>query len=598
MGTVYKKTFTKAIPTGAEITRRSRRGTVERVARWKDAKGRLRTAIVTTGRDGADRLLIEASTYTAKYRDGRGMVREIATGCRDETAARSVLGDLERRAELVKSGVLTVTENSIADQQDKPLAVQIAAYRDHQSAKCLNSRRLSNTKARLAKLFEECSFSRLNDLSVAAFERWLAQQAVVGMSAGTRNEYRQEIVGFCNWCVRTNRLASNPFSAVAKADAKSDCRRKRRAMTEEELTTLLYVARWRPLAERGRLSIKRAAEDCTGKRGTWNAAPLTLDDLDAAVDRARKRLAKNPTLIDQLDWQGRERALVYKTLLLTGLRRGELASLTVGQVMLDGPQPYVELEARDEKNREGSQLALRADLAADLAAWIKDRSERTSGPAGAGNGAICLPMTPRALAAAPKLPNGARLFNVPDKLVNVLNRDLAAAGIAKRDDRGRTIDVHALRHSYGTMLAKSGVAPRVAMAAMRHSSIDLTMNVYTDPRLLDVHAAVELLPSLPLVAGPKTEPLAAKATGTEDSRRSALAPTLAPTADKWVQKPSFAVKTADGRSASDRRQGVIASALPVNEKSPLAITVKGYSQEPAVGVEPTTPALRMRCSAN
>ena len=38
----------------------------------------------------------------------------------------------------------------------------------------------------------------------------------------------------------------------------------------------------------------------------------------------------------------------------------------------------------------------------------------------------------------------------------------------------------------------------VAQAAMRHSNISLTMNTYTDARLLDTSAAVESLPSLPL----------------------------------------------------------------------------------------------------
>jgi site-specific recombinase XerD len=42
----------------------------------------------------------------------------------------------------------------------------------------------------------------------------------------------------------------------------------------------------------------------------------------------------------------------------------------------------------------------------------------------------------------------------------------AAAGIPKRDDRGRTVDVHALRHTFGTHLSKNGVAPRTAQAAM------------------------------------------------------------------------------------------------------------------------------------
>ena len=38
---------------------------------------------------------------------------------------------------------------------------------------------------------------------------------------------------------------------------------------------------------------------------------------------------------------------------------------------------------------------------------------------------------------------------------------------------------------------------------MRHSTIDLTMNVYTDPKLLDVAGAVESLPGLPLGVGRK-----------------------------------------------------------------------------------------------
>ena len=48
----------------------------------------------------------------------------------------------------------------------------------------------------------------------------------------------------------------------------------------------------------------------------------------------------------------------------------------------------------------------------------------------------------------------------------------------------------------GTHLSKNGVPPPTAQAAMRHSSLDLTMNVYTDPTLLDVAGAMEVLPEL------------------------------------------------------------------------------------------------------
>ena len=127
-----------------------------------------------------------------------------------------------------------------------------------------------------------------------------------------------------------------------------------------------------------------------------------------------------------------------------------------------------------------------------------------------------------------RLPPGTRLFNVPTGLVRILDRDLVAAGIAqlvtdengqrridKRDDRGRTIDVHALRHTFGTHLSKGGVAPRTAQAAMRHGSLDLTMNTYTDPVLLDIAGALNALPDLPLDGKPTPE--SQRATG---NRRS------------------------------------------------------------------------------
>ena len=53
-------------------------------------------AKLTTGRDGSERIVTESATYTANFRDGEGFVRKVATGCRDEDAARSVLGELER----------------------------------------------------------------------------------------------------------------------------------------------------------------------------------------------------------------------------------------------------------------------------------------------------------------------------------------------------------------------------------------------------------------------------------------------------------------------------------------------------------------------
>jgi integrase len=158
------------------------------------------------------------------------------------------------------------------------------------------------------------------------------------MGAVTRNGFREAWMTFGNWCVRNHRLLSNPFASVPKADAKQDPRRKRRALDEGELTLLLEVARLRPLAEFGRLTVRKGRGEAKGKRDTWKAGQLTLVDMAGAVERARERLRHNPALVAKLEQRGWERALIYKTLVLTGLRKGELASLAVGQLYLDSDQ--------------------------------------------------------------------------------------------------------------------------------------------------------------------------------------------------------------------------------------------------------------------
>ena len=77
MGTVFKKQTTRPLPAEAEII--VRQG--QRLARWKGANGKTRTAPLTVGNDGSDRVVTESPYYLAKWRDGSGIVREQSTGC-------------------------------------------------------------------------------------------------------------------------------------------------------------------------------------------------------------------------------------------------------------------------------------------------------------------------------------------------------------------------------------------------------------------------------------------------------------------------------------------------------------------------------------
>jgi len=89
------------------------------------------------------------------------------------------------------------------------------------------------------------------------------------------------------------------------------------------------------------------------------------------------------------------------------------------------------VRAADAKSGREDTLPIRDDLLRELRAWRRESGD-------------------------PK-PTERVFGQVPVGLVVRLKRDLKAAGIPLVDDSGRTLDVHALRHTTATHLAKSGV---------------------------------------------------------------------------------------------------------------------------------------------
>jgi integrase len=455
---------------------------------WFDRRGRRKYDDLTTGKRGEPKIIRESPTYFARYRDADGVERIESTGCKDEQAARQVLADLVKRVEHRKAGILTPEQDRQADFANLPIADHITAYIEHLKAKTVRGKRVSahhrrNVKHQLDRIVTECGFRRVGDISREAMETWMNRREADGMAGRTRNTYRAAIVAFCNWCVESGRLSFSPLARLHKADEHSDRRRVRRALTEKEVSRLLKAAEMRPIAELGRESIAKPASERKG-RSTWTKAELTFETLDAAYTRGLDLLADQPKRIAQLTFLGRKRSLMYRMMICTGLRKSELASLTVGQVHLNRPHPCAELLAKDEKAGRGAMIPLRADLAEALRGYL-DGLQVQSG--------------------AKMISHDTHLFPIPKDMIRVFDRDLAAASIPKRDPRGRVMDLHALRHTFGTHLARAGVAPRVAMAAMRHSSLELTMNVYTDPALLDVAGAVEALPAFSSPSGKSTD---------------------------------------------------------------------------------------------
>ena len=157
--------------------------------------------------------------------------------------------------------------------------------------------------------------------------------------------------------------------------------------------------------------------------------------------------------------------MIYKTLVLTGLRKGELASITVGQCVLDSDPPCLILSAADAKNREGSTIPLRADLADDLRQWLDDKAtavldaareapavqfdskhqkhgKRNASDSTGREGQNCLPLTRLPFG----LPADTRLFNLPRIWLGCWNKTFCAGSTSGRTRPGGL--THALRSSF------------------------------------------------------------------------------------------------------------------------------------------------------
>ncbi len=493
MATLFKKQYTKPIPKDAEIFSKSvpnseGKRIEKQFARWKsrpDRQGKRKT-ITAELNEAGNRIKAEAKTWTAKYRDGEGIVREVATGCREKQSAQKKLDDLLSLVDKVRVGSLTTTDLEIGEHNKTPLADHVADYIEDLKTRRVNADRVKTSDTRLKAACDGCDFRWLRDLNAEALRKWLRSHS--DMSAATYNWHVTLWTAFGNWLTGIRlegkrpsqtgqrRLSSNPFDGFGKRDEKDDRRRIARALTLDEMRTLLDSTQRRPL------------NDAMMVRRGKNKGKLV-----AKVPDARRA---------KLERLGMERAMIYKTLILTGLRSNELRTLRKADLSF-GDVPFVVLRSSNEKSRKGSSIPLKADLAAELLEWVSDKK-------------------PTDL-----------VFKVPTGLLRILNRDLEAAGIEKIDENDGRIHLHAMRHSTGTHLSAAGVAPRTAQAIMRHSDIALTMNTYTDERLLETSAAVDLLPELPI---------------TNDAR--SLAPNLAPDAGLQGPKQSFSVPT-DERQVSD-----------------------------------------------
>ena len=180
----------------------------------------------------------------------------------------------------------------------------------------------------------------------------------------------------------------------------------------------------------------------------------------------------------QFGMEGRERALLYPLVYRTGLRWMETKSLIRESFNLEANPPYVTISAEAAKNGDEADLP----LPPELVEVFKEHLET--------------------------IPEGGAVFgggSRQGKGAAMLRVDMKAAGVAEKDHKGRIRDFHALRHSYATILAKSGVPLPMAQKMMRHSDPKLTSEFYIHADVGDMAEELAKLPKIRLPAKPKGE---------------------------------------------------------------------------------------------
>ena len=366
-------------------------------ASWVNGANRIQSHDCLRDKDGVWRIL--SRCYYARIRSEDGGYTLLATGLDDEEAATRWAVDRQGEHDRIRKGLQTRREVTSERHSRSVLADHIGAYVTELGPRTSTDYSKAVTY-RLNRLVKELDLKRFVDIDPSRLNAWAMRTAAAGESHRSVNTYLNAVKSFVNWAIEEGRT-DQPVKGIRMLPSKPV--RPRRALSVEEFDRLVEAALAR-------------------------GAPA--------------------------------RVMVYRVAVGTGLRKDEIATLTIDQIDT-GPEPLIRLRGEDTKNGKADVLPISRQLADQLTGFVQGR---TSGPV--------FKSVPR-----PK----------------TFKADLKEAGIEARRADGMTVDFHSLRTTYITWLMMSGVSPRTAQALARHSDIKLTMQTYTDESLLPKRESLDMM---------------------------------------------------------------------------------------------------------
>ena len=481
--------------------------------------------------------------YTVKL---QGRWREFP-GYTDKGATQTKMVDHQRRIDRGEVGLVDPHEAG----KNTQLTELVKSYIARPDAAGQNPRHLVGERERLLLAFEEMKVARFVDLvgphgndTMPKVETFLNRlrlgevrpgrpthaggkpKARKPASVATIRGYAVTLRAFGRYLVERGTWPKNPFETLRPMKIqKGDRVRENRALRPEEIDLLVQAAEVRPVQQ------WRATHP--------NATAQHLEALRAA---------------------GVARGRIYLTLAYTGLRVGELAQLTWGELTLTTGNEVAEIQARKQKGREDDVVVLHPMLAEMLR---RHRKECSAANARRGKGPVR---------------NTDRVFHVSSSLLRWLKLDAEWAGIGLFDARGRSTTIHGIRAGFATTLRRNATDPALRMRLMRHKTADLTMGTYDKVEDTELRRELERLPvanALRMAAG-------------AESASVPVQVNQGPTgADRGTSGPIEAAATHDRESANGGQTRGSWPALAAPGSSRPEHAARGEKMGPA-GFEPAT----------
>ena len=259
--------------------------------------------------------------YYVQYFDENGRRRTVK-GCTDKEATEALARKLEADAMLRRKGVIDPKADRYSATELKPLKDHLQDYYASLLAKGNTQKYAEMVKVRVENLLKQHKATYLSELTASDVQQAVSGLRGAGLSLQTCNHYLRAIKQFSRWLWRDGRVREDALAHLSGYNVKLDPRHERRALTEEEFSSLVQTAEIGPVV---------------------------------------------------MDMSGPDRAMLYQLTVGTAFRVGELRSLMPESFDLDAEQPTVTVEAGYSKRRRRDVQPIRHDLAQLLRAWLNGR---------------------------------------------------------------------------------------------------------------------------------------------------------------------------------------------------------------------------------